>query len=202
MGRPARHDSDSLLDSARTLAAAAGPSAVTMTAVASLSGAPSGSVYHRFPTRSALLGALWLRTLERFHAGLLDAVATGDPVTAAQHSVSWSRDHPSEARVLLNGAAGFAQTEWPAETQQRVDAAQQRVTAALTHLAQDLGLRGRAGRERLVFALTDIPLALVRRHLTAAQPIPAAADELIAATTRALLPAATNDSRGQGKEST
>ena len=90
MGRPARYDVDSLLDGAVALAASGGPAAVTMTAVASAVGAPSGSVYHRFPTRAALLSALWLRTLERFHAGLLAAAAAGDPVTVAQHTITGS----------------------------------------------------------------------------------------------------------------
>jgi AcrR family transcriptional regulator len=188
MGRPPRHDIDSLLDSALSFAAAGGPAAVTMTAVAAAAGAPSGSIYHRFPSRSALLAALWLRTLERFQAGLLDALATGDPVIVAQHTISWSRAHSDEARALLYGAADFAQSEWPRETQQSVDLTQQRGKAALARLAHSLGLRDRDGVERLVFALTDIPLALVRRHLTTGEPIPANADELIAATTRALLP--------------
>jgi AcrR family transcriptional regulator len=187
MGRPARYDVDSLLDGAVALVANGGPAAVTMTAVASAVGAPSGSVYHRFPTRAALLSALWLRTLERFHAGLLAAAAAGDPVTVAQHTITWSREHPAEARVLLYGARDFARSEWPPAMQQRLNDAQQRVATAFERLGRRIGVRGRAGRERIVLALADIPLALVRRHLNAGEPIPIGAEDLIATTTRALL---------------
>jgi AcrR family transcriptional regulator len=188
MGRPARHDIDSLLDGALALASQGGPAAVTMTAVGAVAGAPSGSLYHRFPSRSALLAALWLRTLERFHAGLLEVLASGDPVAVAQYTISWSRAHPDQARVLLYGAADFAQSEWPLDTQRSVDTSRQRAEMGLRRLSRSLGLRGRDGVERLVFAVSDVPLALIRRHLAAGQPIPGNADELIAATTRALLP--------------
>ena len=189
MGRPARHDVDSLLDAAVSLAANGGPAAVTMTAVASAVDAPSGSVYHRFSNRAALVSALWLRTLERFHAGLLDAIAAGDPVSVAQHTITWSRAHPAEARVLLYGAADFAQHEWPPEMQQRLNDAQQRTATAFDRLGRRAGVSGRAGRERITFALADIPLALVRRHLKAGEPIPSGAEDLVATTTRALLAA-------------
>lgn len=149
----------------------------------------SGSVYHRFPTRAALLSALWLRTLDRFHAGLLDAAAAGDPVRVAQHTITWSREHPREARILLYGAADFAQHEWPPGMQQRRNDAQQCVAAAFDRLGRRIGVRGRCGRERIVFALADIPLALVRRHLNAGKPIPIDAEDLVATTTRALLAA-------------
>ena len=72
MPRPASFTLDELLDAAAALLAADGPAAVTMSAVARAAGAPSGSMYHRFPTRAALCGELWIRTEERFHAGLSD----------------------------------------------------------------------------------------------------------------------------------
>ena len=56
MPRPAIFTLDELLDAAAALLAADGPSAVTMSAVARAAGAPSGSMYHRFPTRAALCG--------------------------------------------------------------------------------------------------------------------------------------------------
>jgi AcrR family transcriptional regulator len=122
MGRPPRHDSDRLLDSAVTLAADAGPQAVTMSAVARTAGAPSGSVYHRFPDRPTLLAALWLRTVLRFQEGFLAALEEDPPlrgaVAAARHVVEWSKAHPPEARVLLYGARDFAEAEWPAQARE------------------------------------------------------------------------------------
>src|SRR6478736_1547123 len=106
MPRPARYTVDVLLDAAADLLAADGPAAVTMSAVARSTGAPSGSVYHRFPTRAALCGELWVRTEERFQDGLIDAlVAEDDPqqrcVSGALSIVAWCRAHPVEAEVLL-----------------------------------------------------------------------------------------------------
>src|SRR6201999_3668341 len=117
MGRQAKHDPDALLDAAAAIAAAEGPAAVTMVAVAARAGALSGSLYHRFPTRAALLAALWLRTVARFQAGWLAALRNGggDPhvaiVAAARHVVSWSRRNRVEARVLLHGADELARAD-------------------------------------------------------------------------------------------
>src|SRR6187551_2428960 len=108
MPRPARYTVDVLLDAAAHLLASDGPAAVTMSAVARSTGAPSGSMYHRFPTRAALCGELWVRTEERFQEGLIEAL-TGDDdpqercVAGALHIVAWCREHPVEAQVLLAG---------------------------------------------------------------------------------------------------
>ena len=106
MPRPALFTVDELLDAAAALLAADGPSAVTMSAVARAAGAPSGSLYHRFPTRAALCGELWIRTEERFHAGFTAVLSTSADlqercVAAARFNVQWCRDHPVEAQVLL-----------------------------------------------------------------------------------------------------
>src|SRR6476620_9553977 len=120
MPRPARFTLDELLDAAAALLAADGPSAVAMSVVARAVGAPSGSMYHRFPTRAALCGELWIRTEERFHAGFTAALSTStDPqqrcVAAARFSVQWCRDHPVEAQVLRTGADALSAADWPVE---------------------------------------------------------------------------------------
>ena len=56
MPRPAKHDEKSILSGAATLVAARGPGAATVSAIGHAIGAPSGSIYHRFRTRDALLG--------------------------------------------------------------------------------------------------------------------------------------------------
>ncbi|MFF8264165.1 helix-turn-helix domain-containing protein [Streptomyces virginiae] len=69
MARPPRFDTGQLLDAAVRLAAVGGPASVTMSAVAQAVGAPSGTVYHRFTGRTALLAEVWLCTVERFQEG-------------------------------------------------------------------------------------------------------------------------------------
>jgi AcrR family transcriptional regulator len=191
MGRPPRYDIDSLLDIAVALSAGAGPQAVTMAAVIEAAGAPSGSLYHRFPNRPALQAALWLRTLERFQAGFLEAAAgEGGPAAAlgaAAHTVAWSGAHPAEARILLYGAADFDYESWAASERARLLARQADVAAAVDALAGKLGLGDGDGRERVVLATVDVPMALVRRHLSAGESVPEGAERLIEPAVRALL---------------
>jgi len=191
VGRPPRYDTDSLLDAGLGLAAEGGPPALTMTALIDAVGAPSGSLYHRFPSRAALLAALWLRTLERFQAGLLEAASISDAqaaaLGAAAHTIEWSRGHDAEARVLLYGAADFGSAEWPEAQRERLASRQADVAAAIAALAARLGLPGSDGRERTVLAVVDIPLALVRRHLSSGEPVPVGAEQLIEPAVRALI---------------
>ncbi|WP_067478833.1 TetR/AcrR family transcriptional regulator [Actinomadura hibisca] len=175
MGRPPRHDEDTLLDAAVALAAEHGPGGVTVTAVARAAGAPSGSVYHRFPSAAALTAALWLRTLERFQEGVLDALRHS-PEHAARHVVAWCRTHPAEARILLYGGTDFGEAGWPPEARDRLRAANARLADAL------------GSDERLLLAVVDVPYAIVRRHLRATGTIPAAAEDLAAEAAAALLP--------------
>ncbi|MGW1638083.1 TetR/AcrR family transcriptional regulator [Streptomyces lavendulae] len=183
MARPPRFDTDQILDAAVRLAASSGPAGVTMSAVAQAVGAPSGSVYHRFPGRTALLAEVWLRTVERFQEGYSAALGSApDPGTAARaaarHVVSWSRAHPQEASLLLYGAAEFGRADWPEEHRERADLGNQRVFGSLGTLAEALGADGPQDHERVVLALVDLPLSVVRRHLRAGQPLPAHAEDL------------------------
>ncbi|WP_026416095.1 TetR/AcrR family transcriptional regulator [Actinomadura oligospora] len=189
MGRPARHDRDRLLDAAVDLAFEAGPSGVTVAAVARSAGAPSGSVYHRFPSAMALLAAVWLRTLERFQDGFV-AAASGEPagraaVDAARQVVSWSRAHPREALLLQYGPRDFGQAEWPDADKDRLAHGNRRVQYALTDLAARLGHAADPGR--VVLAVVDVPQSLVRRHLREGTPIPESAEDLVAEAATALL---------------
>jgi AcrR family transcriptional regulator len=192
MGRPARFDADLLLDAALDLAAGGGPEAVTMAAVAERAGAPSGSVYHRFAGRPALLAALWLRTVARFQERYLAALAAdGDPgaaaVGAARVVIEHSRAHPRDAAVLLEGARAFGSASWPAGALEEARGHAADVDAALRALAVRLGLRGVAGRERVVLAVVDVPYAVVRRHLRAEGVVPPRAVAQVEAATAAVL---------------
>lgn len=191
MGRPARFDADQMLDAALALAAAGGPAAVSMSAVAARVGAPSGSVYHRFPSHPALLGSLWLRTAGRFREGFLAALAGEDAgaagLAAAAHTVAWSREHEDAARLLVHGAGELRLETWPAPLRRRHERDREQVATALAGLARRLGGRGREGRERVVLATVDLPLALVRRRLRAGEPIPAGAERTIEPAVLALL---------------
>lgn len=183
MARPPRFDETALLDAAVRLVAAAGPAAVTMAAVARESGAPNGSVYHRFPQRAALLAELWLRTVERFQDGCLAALsAASEPLAAARagarYVVAWSRANPQEAALLLHGPDEFGRGEWPEDCVRRARRGNRRVLEAVARVAEGLGATTPADAERISLAVIDLPLAVVRRHLGSDHGLPEHAEDL------------------------
>jgi AcrR family transcriptional regulator len=190
LGRPALHDTQTLLDVALTIAADRGPASVTIAAVSAASGAPSGSLYHRFDDRAALLGQLWLRTTGAFQDGFLEALDSAPGVdgcvAAAGSVIAWCRDHPAEARLLLRGPDDFAAPDWPPPTRRRAAADRRTLTKALQARATDLG--GPA-LDRILLATVDLPLAVVRRHLQAGPraKLPPEAGALVEQTARAVL---------------
>nr|WSX47812.1 TetR/AcrR family transcriptional regulator [Streptomyces sp. NBC_00974] len=192
MARPPRFDTDQLLDAAVHLAAAGGPAAVTMSAVAQAVGAPSGSVYHRFAGRTALLAEVWLRTVESFQQGYV-AVLDGEPDprraarAGSRYVVGWSRENPEKAALLLYGAADFGRADWSAEHAARADSGNGRVFAVLGGLAEALGATDEQAKERVTVALVDLPLSVVRRYLRAGTPLPPHAEDLTEECTAALL---------------
>ena|SRR5829696_714873 len=184
MPRPALFTVDELLDAAAALLAADGPAAVSMSAVARAAGAPSGSMYHRFPSRAALCGELWIRTEERFHAGFTAALSTSEQaqtrcVGAARHTVQWCRDHPVEAQVLLAGADALGAADWPDDLKSRRERLHRALRRTLARLDAD--------QDRVNAAVIDIPYAVVRRHLINGQAIPASADAIVEECARALI---------------
>jgi AcrR family transcriptional regulator len=163
--RPQRFDSDQLLDAALALAHESGPADVSMAGAARRAGAPSGSLYHRFPGRAALLGELWLRTILRFHEGYIGKLAIPEPhqaaAAAARYVVEWSSTRPAEASILLHPRAAYEPAGWPPELVRRADEADRRLRAAIADLISRLGIEP----DRVIAALVDLPYAVVRRYI-------------------------------------
>ncbi|MGW0002277.1 TetR/AcrR family transcriptional regulator [Nocardia grenadensis] len=182
MGRPPRHDADRLLDAAAELLAGGGPAAVTMSGVAKAAGAPSGSVYHRFPDRPALLAALWSRALRGFHDELFAALSLGEPQEAirrsARTSLEWARRNPREARVLLVGAKELEEQNWSERA--RRDAARDNTALhdALNALIQNGDDPAPDAADRALLAVVDLPYAMIKRYLSAGRQIPDYAPDL------------------------
>src|SRR6266481_4209012 len=105
MVRTARFRSEDMVAVATRLAAERGPDGVTISAISAATGAPVGSIYHRFASRDLLVAEVWLSTIEAFHVGYLAALGA-DPtiqsgLRAALYIPSWARRHLLEARILL-----------------------------------------------------------------------------------------------------
>ncbi|MEV4166117.1 TetR/AcrR family transcriptional regulator [Nonomuraea dietziae] len=179
MGRPAKFAADQILDAAAALAAEGGHEAVTVTAIAARLGAPSGSVYHRYGSRDLLLAHLWIRAVRRFQEGFLLAAREPDLEravrAAASHVVGWAAEHPDEARLLLAHNVAELRERWPSELGEELEGLNTAVASALRDLAARLP--GQA-LERVTFALVDVPVAAVRRHVLAGRPVPESAVRL------------------------
>jgi len=103
VARPAKFTSEQILDAARD-AAVEHWRDTTITHVAERVGAPTGSIYHRFPSRDALFGSLWARSIHRFHQGLLLAAEIENPhasmAAMARHIPRFCRENPGEAKAM------------------------------------------------------------------------------------------------------
>src|SRR6202012_1296412 len=112
MAPPRKHETDVILDAARALVLAGGPRAASVAAIAKSSGAPAGTLYHRFGNRDGILTAAWLRALERFQSAAMAAsetdtesgtadTAQDTAVAMAVAAISFARELPEDARLLL-----------------------------------------------------------------------------------------------------
>lgn len=103
MARPPKFSADDLLDGAGAAVLTHWREA-TVAHVSEATGAPVGSIYHRFGSRDELFGALWVRSVRRFHAALLAACATDDPQAALEGAAvcipRFCREHPVEAKAM------------------------------------------------------------------------------------------------------
>jgi AcrR family transcriptional regulator len=182
MGRPPAHTVDEFVDAAVRLFAVGGARAVTMTSVARDIGVHSGSVYHRFSGRPALLATVWLRTERRFHQQLLRVVddhpGAEGVVLASGWIVDWCRDNAAEAAVLHAGVRAFSPDTWPEDARAELaenSATRDRETARVVR-----ALRTRTGQDadEILLALIDLPISLVGRYLARGTVPPASTTEL------------------------
>lgn len=186
MAPPRKHTTDAILDAARARVLADGPRAASVTAIAQDSGAPVGTLYHRFGSRDGLLAAVWLRALERFQARALEGARVEDPLDAAvamaRAAVEFAAEDPLDAQLLLAvRRRDLLDTELP----ERLDEMNAPLQAALARVA-----RARFGRadartvDRVARAVVDLPAGAVRRH---GRRIPSWLADDVADAVRALL---------------
>jgi AcrR family transcriptional regulator len=186
MPRPAVHDADAVLDAARALVLDGGPRAASVANIAKASGAPVGSLYHRFGSRDELLAAAWLRAVAAFHERYAAAAAEhpDDPVAAgaamAASVVRFARERPDDARLLAALRLGdLLDGDAPAALEQ-ANAPSQR---ALLDVARRLGGRSLS---RVRLACVDLPYGAVRGRLDEGA-LPPSLDDDVRAAAEAIL---------------
>jgi AcrR family transcriptional regulator len=191
MGRRPLHSEDAILDAARDLVLEGGARAASVNAIARASGAPKGSIYHRFASMDDLLAAMWIRAARRAQAGFVAAAERQDAVAAALSIHDFARRERADAR-LLAAMRREDLVERVADPRLRRDLAElnRPLGEAAARLARELfGADDRESVERTVCAVVDLPMGAIRRHLIAGTPIPRTARGQLEAAVRAALAA-------------
>lgn len=191
MAPPRKHETDAILDATRALVLAEGPRAASVAAIAKVSGAPAGTLYHRFGNRNGVLTAAWLRALERFQSRAMEA-AGGTPLEAAVAmgvaAVGFARAVPEDARLLLTIRPSDLLDGGP---DPQFTATLSEMNAPLVERVRELA-RGIFGNDdprtmdAMSRAVVDLPYAVVRRHANDAE-LPAWLEEDLADAVRKLL---------------
>ncbi|WP_433205293.1 TetR/AcrR family transcriptional regulator [Nocardia sp. CA-107356] len=190
MAPPRKHDTDVILDAARTLVLTDGPRAASVAAIAAASGAPVGTLYHRFGNRNGVLTAAWLRALERFQERVEAAADDPDSVEAgvamAVASIHFGRELPNDAKLLLNLRPSDLLDGGPDEEfRARLDRMNAPLFDHLRRIATDLfGRDGDREVDAISRAVVDLPYAALRRH---AHALPDWLETDLTAAARALL---------------
>jgi AcrR family transcriptional regulator len=188
---PRKHETDAILDATRTLVLVAGPRAASVTAIAEASGAPAGTLYHRFGNRNGILSAAWLRALERFQS--LAMAAEGDTALAtavamAKTVVSFAREVPEDAQLLLTlRPSDLLDGEPDAAFRDTLAAMNAPLLTRVREFARQLyGNTDDRSVEAVARAIADLPYGVVRRHAFD-NPMPPWLEADVATAARAIL---------------
>lgn len=176
MVRIAKYNDNSFIDSAIEIAAQCGIACVSMSAISVKAGAPIGSVYHRFESRSAILARAWLKVKADFRHDVASLWQHGDTWAAVAALLTWCRDKPTYARFLLqcDACPDFGGPLAP-QLHALIEAEQAALDACFLLCAQAEG----SALPALRFLLIDAPIAIVKPYLTQHQPIPLCAEALL-----------------------
>jgi AcrR family transcriptional regulator len=188
---PRKHETDVILDTARAVALTDGPRAASVAAIAKASGAPTGTLYHRFGNRNGILAAAWLRALERFQSRAIAATADTPLEAAVAMAVSvvgFARELPEDARLLLTlRPSDLLDGEPDSRFVDTLTTMNAPLLARLNDFARQLyGKTDERTVEAVARAVADLPYGVVRRHAYD-DPMPPWLEADVAAAVRALL---------------
>jgi AcrR family transcriptional regulator len=180
MAPPRKHETDAILDATRALVLTEGPRAASVAAIAIASGAPAGTLYHRFGNRDGILTAAWLRALARFQGRVMlagdshrsgpgendAAEALETAVAMAVAAVDFAGEVPQDARLLLTIRLGDLLDAQPGDAFAETLAAMNTpLRERVTELSRQLyGGDDARSLDAVRRAVVDMPYAVVRRH--------------------------------------
>jgi AcrR family transcriptional regulator len=183
MGRRAHFKHEDFIEAAIGIIAERGLGGLTISALSERIKAPVGSVYHRFPSRDAILAELWLTIVESFQKEFLKILKT-DGLQAALYGLRWVREHPNEGRILLlYRREDIASGKWPIDLQKRAQNLTKEMNEAI-HLftQQQFGRVTGETINRTLYILRDAPGGIIRRYLEYNKIPPESVCELIRET--------------------
>lgn len=188
-----------MLDAARGLLLEHGSGAATVEAIAAASGAPTGSIYHRFGSRDDLLARLWLRAVYRSQDSFLAALEAQDPraaaVAAALSIIEFCEREPADAGLLVSFRREDLIRRTTGALAAELEELNQPVERAMVSLARRLyGRSTRAALDRTLLAVCDLPYGAARRHLIAGTSLPGGLKDQVARAVRAVIDDARPDS--------
>lgn len=173
MPRPRTHTDEQILTAVRDLLLTHGSRGVTTAAVSERSGAPTGSLYHRFGSRAAMVAEMWVRTIREFHRHVLGAAAAAEPgmdraLALAGAIVDYSSLHPEDARLMLIASREelMQDATIPSELRDDLATLNDPVEDVVKQLARELyGRVSPTGVDRVMIGVIGIPYTAVRRTL-------------------------------------
>lgn len=191
MAPPRKHETDAILDATRALVLTDGPRAASVAAIARASGAPAGTLYHRFGNRNGILTAAWLRALERFQSRAMTAAgdtSLDSAVAMGVAAVQFARVTPEDARLLLTiRPSDLLDGEPDVDFETRLATMNAPLIERLRELARGVfGSDDTRAMDAMARAVVDLPYAVVRRHADDAD-LPVWLEEDLAQAVRALL---------------
>lgn len=103
---PPRRRRVEILDAALSCFTARGIDGTTIADIRQSAGATTGSIYHFFAGKDALVGALYVEVLGSYRASLLERLARARTGRSAvrgivEHYLDWVGEHPDAARFLF-----------------------------------------------------------------------------------------------------
>lgn len=188
MGRKAYFKNEEFIESAIQIIAEEGLGALTIAGLSTRMTAPIGSVYHRFPSRDALIAELWLNIIESFQDEWLKILQT-DGRQATVFCMDWVRNHPNEARVmLLYRIEDLISGEWPKDLRKRAERIFNQLQEGIAAFAKrKFGKLTNESIDRTLYALHDAPMGILRRYMLENKMPPKSVSHLILETYDAII---------------
>ena len=188
MGRKAYFKNEEFLDSAIQIIAEEGLGALTIAGLSTRMTAPIGSLYHRFPSRDALVAELWLNIIESFQGEWLKILQT-DGRQATIFCMEWVHNHPNKARVmLLYRIEDLASGDLPKDLQKRAQRLSQELHEGIASFTKkQFGSVTKEYIDRSIYAMHDAPMGILRRYLQENKIPPKSVANLILETYDAII---------------